>query len=135
MQKLNQPTIIIIDDDVQVLRSLCFLLETEGYRVITFSSAAQLLEQRELPEDACLVVDYRLPVINGLDLLARLRERFPHVPALLITGYPDATIEPRAAKLGIKVIRKPHLDDGLLQGIREATAAGARAGALNTRPE
>jgi two-component system, LuxR family, response regulator FixJ len=122
MQKLVRSTIIIVDDDSQVLRSLCFLLETEGYHVLTYSSAVELLEHPDLPENSCLVVDYRMPVMNGLDLLVHLRTKYPHVPALLITGYPDDTIEPRAGKLGIKVIRKPHLDDGLLQGIREVLA-------------
>ena len=78
-----------------------------------------------MPENACLIVDYRMPIMNGLDLLTRVREKYPRVPALLITGYPDETIEDRAAALGIKVVRKPHLDDGLLQGIREVLSGGA----------
>lgn len=122
MQKLTRSTIIIVDDDVQVLRSLCFLLETEGYFVTTFGSAIELLERAELPENACLVVDYRMPVMNGLDLLTHVRAKHPNVPALLITGHPDATIEPRAADLGIKVVHKPHLDDGLLHAIRDIVA-------------
>jgi len=124
-QKPIQSTIIIIDDDPQVLRSLCFLLETEGYRVLTFGSAMELLEQPELPSNACLVVDYRMPIMNGIELLKEMREKYPDVPALIITGYPDNSIEPRAAELGIGVIRKPHLDDALLHGIRELLAEGA----------
>ncbi len=92
---------------------------------MTFGSAVELLERSNLPENACLVVDYRMPVMNGLDLLTHVRAKYPHVPALLITGYPDDTIEDRAAKLGIKVVRKPHLDDGLLQGIREVLAGSS----------
>ena len=122
MQKHMRSTIIIVDDDAQVLRSLCFLLETEGHLVMAFSSAAELLQREDLPENACLVVDYRLPAMNGLDLLKQVRAKYPHVPALLITGHPDPTIEPRAASLGIKVVRKPHLDDGLLQAIRDILA-------------
>lgn len=125
MQKPVQSTIIIIDDDPQVLRSLCFLLETEGYRVLTFGSAMELLEQPELPDNACLVVDYRMPVMNGIELLREIRDKYPDVPALIITGYPDNSIEPRAAEIGIGVIRKPHLDDALLHGIRELLAEGA----------
>ncbi len=125
MQKIIHSTIIIVDDDAQVLRSLCFLLETEGYHVLTFGSAEELLEQPELPDNVCLVVDYRMPIMNGLDLLTRVRAKHPNVPALLITGYPDETIESRAGKLGIKVVRKPHLDDGLLQGIRDLLVGGA----------
>jgi FixJ family two-component response regulator len=123
--KLIRSTIIIIDDDPQVLRSLCFLLETEGYIVMTFGSAAAFLDHSGLPENICLLVDYRMPVMNGLDLLTQLRKKYPQAPALLITGYPDDTIEPRAAAIGIKVVRKPHLDDGLLQSIREVLAGPA----------
>lgn len=121
-QKFIRSTIIIVDDDVQVLRSLGFLLEAEGYHVLTFSSAAALLEEAELPDGCCLIVDYRMPVINGLDLLRNLRQKYPHMAALLITGDPDCTIERRAGDIGIKVIRKPHLDDELLRGIRDALA-------------
>jgi two-component system response regulator FixJ len=121
MQKIST-TIIIVDDDVQVLRSLCFLLEAEGYFVRTYSSSQALLEETELPEKACLLVDYRMPEMNGLDLLTRVRDKFPKVPALLITGYPDDTIEDRAAQVGIKVVRKPHLDDTLLSSIQAALA-------------
>lgn len=124
MQKLPT-TIVIVDDDVQVLRSLCFLLEAEGYVVKTYSSSRALLSESELPEKACLVVDYRMPDMNGLDLLTKVREKFPQVPALLITGYPDDTIETRAANVGIKVVRKPHLDDTLLRGIQEVLAPAA----------
>ncbi len=121
MQKIST-TIIIVDDDLQVLRSLCFLLETEGYFVKTYSSSQALLEETELPEKACLVIDYRMPEMNGLDLLTRVREKFPKLPALLMTGYPDNTIEGRAAQIGIKVVRKPHLDDTLLCSIQAALA-------------
>lgn len=121
MQKFST-TILIVDDDVQVLRSLCFLLEAEGYVVKTYESSQALLDESRLPENACLVIDYRMPDINGLDLLTRLRERFPKVPALLITGYPDDSIETRAAHIGIKVVRKPHLDDTLLHSIQQILA-------------
>lgn len=125
MQKPVRSTIIIVDDDAQVLKSLCFLLETEGYQVQTFGSAGELLEQAELPDNACLVVDYRMPIMNGIELLKEMRQKYPDVPALIITGYPDSSIEPRAAELGIGVIRKPHLDDALLHGIRDLLAEGA----------
>jgi len=125
MQEPVQSTIIIIDDDAQVLRSLCFLLETEGYRVLTFGSAMELLAEPELPANACFVVDYRMPIMDGIALLKQIREKYPDVPALIITGYPDNSIEPRAAELGIGVIRKPHLDDALLHGIRGLLAEGA----------
>jgi len=118
MNKLQGSTIIIVDDDPQVLRSLRFLLETEGYNVLAFGSAEELLAEAELPVNACFVVDYRMPVMDGLELIARMRERRGKLQAILITGYPDELIDARAARAGIRVIRKPHLDDGLLDGIR-----------------
>lgn len=125
MNKSAGSTIIIVDDDPQVLRSLRFLLETEGYSVLAFGSAEELLGQAELPTKACFVVDYRMPVMDGLELIARMRKKRGKLLAILITGYPDTTIDERAAEAGIRVIRKPHLDDGLLDGIREALRTAA----------
>lgn len=134
MQEPIRSTILIVDDDAQVLRSLCFLLQTEGYHVLTFGSAAELLSEVAGFDNACLVVDYRMPDMNGLDLLVRVRDKYPQIPAVLITGHPDETIDVRAAKLGIKVIRKPHLDDGLLKGIHDALAQGPTSAGHHPRP-
>jgi two-component system, LuxR family, response regulator FixJ len=69
-----------------------------------------------MPESGCLVADYHLPGMNGLDLLARLRERDVRMPAILITSHP--AIRHRAASAGVRVIEKPLLSDTLFQGIR-----------------
>jgi FixJ family two-component response regulator len=119
-------TIIVVDDDRQVLRSLRFLFETEGFQVRTFESASGLLSDPALSslpwqQNACLVLDYRMPGINGLDLLACLRDREISLPTVLITGDPDETIDRRAAKAGvIRVFHKPHFDVDLVEGVRQA---------------
>lgn len=119
MHSSNGSTVVIVDDDPQVLRSLRFLLETEGFNVLAFGSPEDLLAHAELPADVCFVVDYRMPMMNGIDLITRMREKRGKLLAILITGYPDEEIDERAAKAGIRVIRKPHFDDSLLDGIRE----------------
>ncbi len=125
MHNSEGSTVIVVDDDREVLRSRRFLLETEGFNVLAFGSAEELLAHAELPVKACFVVDYRMPLMNGLDLITRMREKRNKLFAILITGYPDEEIDERAAKAGIRVIRKPHLDDGLLEGIREVLRQAA----------
>jgi len=113
--------IYVVDDDSDVLGSLQFLLETDGFDVRTFKSAAALLGD-EASEDAdCFVIDYKMPNMNGLELVKRLRSKDISAPVILITGYPDEHISERAATAGVRhVLRKPLLDDSLIGHIRGA---------------
>lgn len=116
-----KPTIYVVDDDVGVLGSLRFLLETDGFSVRTFRSGAALLSIPVAEEIDCFVIDYKMPDINGIDLVAQLRRRGIDAPVVLITGYPDKDIAMRAAAAGVKhVMRKPLLEDSLVRQIRGA---------------
>jgi two-component system, LuxR family, response regulator FixJ len=115
---LAQTTVLIIDDDPAVRNSLKFALEVEGFAVRTYSSGVDLLNEPELPSDGCLVVDYKLPELNGLDLLFELRKRDVDLPAILITTHPNNAVRLRAALAGVTLIEKPLLTDTLFQGIR-----------------
>jgi two-component system, LuxR family, response regulator FixJ len=115
-----QPVILVIDDDPAVRNSLKFALEIEGFSVRLYPTGAELLDEKDMPESGCLVADYHLPGINGLDLLALLRERNVRLPAILITTHPSAAIRNRAAWAGVRLIEKPLLSDTLFQGIRAA---------------
>jgi FixJ family two-component response regulator len=118
-----KPTIYVVDDDVGVLGSLRFLLETDGFSVRTFRSGAAVLSVPYSDEVDCFVIDYKMPDINGIDLVAQLRRRGIGAPVVLITGYPDQNIAVRAAAAGVKyVMRKPLLDDSLIKQIRNAIA-------------
>jgi two-component system response regulator FixJ len=113
------PIICIVDDDIDVLGSLRFLLETDGYDVRTFQSGAALLNAIAAGELDCLVIDYKMPGMNGLDLASRLRKRDIDTPIILITGYPDQDISKKAAAAGIRhVVLKPLLEDSLVSRIR-----------------
>ncbi|MEH6952753.1 response regulator (plasmid) [Nitrobacter sp. NHB1] len=112
--------ICVLDDDPDVLQSLRFLLETHGFEVRTFSAAAPLLTSIDLDGVDCLVIDYKLPCMNGLDVAARLRQRNVVAPIILITGYPDQHIAEKAAAAGIDyILFKPHLES-LVTRVREA---------------
>jgi FixJ family two-component response regulator len=113
--------IFIVDDDSDVLGSLQFLLEIDGFAVRTFKSGAALLGDTASDDADCFVIDYKMPQMNGLDLVKRLRNRDISAPVILITGHPDEHISERAASAGVHhVLRKPLLDDSLIGHIRGA---------------
>jgi FixJ family two-component response regulator len=114
-------TVIVVDDDPQVLRSLSFLLEIEGFNVLAFGSGAELLSQSEFPLHGCFVIDYSMPRMNGLELIGKLRDRAISLPVILITGQLNDGIDDEANKMGAtQVVRKPHLNDDLINGIAQA---------------
>jgi FixJ family two-component response regulator len=111
--------VFVVDDDFAVRKSIKFALELEGFEVRAFCSAQELLIEESLPSCSCLVVDYHLPGMNGLELVARLRERNIALPAVLITS-PDDNLRHRAAASGISMVDKPMLGGPLLSAIRAA---------------
>ena len=111
----------MVDDDAAVLGSLRFLLETDGFAVRTFRNGTALLNAARTDGVDCFVIDYKMPDINGIDLIGRLRKFEIEAPVILITGYPDENISTRAAAVGVKdVILKPLLDENLVKRIRSA---------------
>jgi two-component system, LuxR family, response regulator FixJ len=119
----------VVDDDIDVLGSLRFLLETDGFDVRTFRSAVALLNASAPGEADCFVIDYKMPAMSGIDLANRLRSRHVATPIILITGYPDENIEEKAAAVGIRhVLLKPHLEENLVSRIRGAIQEGQSAG-------
>ena len=120
-----KPTVYVVDDDAAVLGSLRFLLETDGFAVRTFRNGTALLNAVGADGVDCFVIDYKMPDINGIDLVGRLRKSEIDAPVILITGYPDENISTRAAAAGVKdVILKPLLDENLVRRIRLAIQDG-----------
>jgi FixJ family two-component response regulator len=117
---LAEEKVLIIEDDPAVRNSLKFALEVEGFCVQAYQTGAELLRDVDIPTNGCLVIDYKLPEMNGLDLLVKLRCRNIDLPAILITTHPSAAVRDRAARAGVPLIEKPLLNDTLFQGIRTA---------------
>jgi two-component system, LuxR family, response regulator FixJ len=121
--------IYVVDDDYDVLTSLRFLLETEGFDVRIFRSASALLNSSVRRDADCLIVDYKMAGIDGLELAQRLRGLDVHTPIVMITGYPDENITTKASSAGVrKVLLKPNLEDNLVECVRNAINPGAIAG-------
>jgi FixJ family two-component response regulator len=121
------PRILLVDDDPAIRASLRFSLELEGYEVATFAAAEDLLASPQLPGSDCLVIDYRLLGMDGLELLEVLRGRGVTLPAILITTTPSRQVRARAAALGAPLIEKPLLCDGLTAAIRGMCGPRERA--------
>lgn len=114
--------VVIIDDDDAVRSSLKFSLEIEGFTVRDYSNVNELLNESKLIDAGCLVVDYNLPGMNGLEMLHQLRDHQIAAPAILITSHPSAAVRQRAAEAGVPIIEKPLLGNALIEGIRNAFA-------------
>ncbi|MEW6123299.1 MAG: response regulator [Pseudomonadota bacterium] len=112
--------IIIVDDDPGALNSLRFLLESEGYSVQAFHGGPELLADLPLIEPACVIIDFKMPVMDGIAVFQRLRELNVAAPVILVTGHPDPKIATRAEAAGLALIEKPLSQDMLLSAVRNA---------------
>ena len=128
MPSSAKSTVYVVDDDADVLGSLRFLLESDGFEVRTFGNGAALLNAVRSAGVDCFVIDYKMPDMNGIDLASRLRHRDIAAPIILITGYPDQNIPAKAAAAGVRhVLLKPHLEESLVTHIRGAIQEGRLA--------
>ncbi len=100
--------VYVIDDDAAVLRALGFALEAEGFTVHLFRSPGELLALPDFAGHGCLLLDFAIsPDVDGLDLLAILRERGVTLPAILMTSHASRTVRRRAADASVPVVEKP----------------------------
>jgi two-component system response regulator FixJ len=128
---MDQPTeqprphsILIIEDDVSLLAALVFALEADGFTVFPFGRAGSLLSA---PIHAdCMVIDMRLPDLDGLTVVSRLRERGVWAPAILMTTNPDRRTRLAAEALGVQIVEKPLITGELLGRINQLIAANGR---------
>ena len=115
------PIVAIVDDDTAVGNAIEVLMRSIGLVAQAFSSGEQFLRSPELSRTGCLVVDFDMPRMNGLDLHNRLSRLGKQIPTVLITVYPSDDIRARALQAGIICyLPKPFDESALLNCIRAA---------------
>lgn len=119
----ERATVIVVDDDTGLRRALRYSLEIEGYQVVCCANAETLLNLTLPRSTACLVLDQRLPGMSGIEALEVLRGRQVSIPAIVITGSPDARLRSRLLLANARLIEKPLLTDHLPAAIRELIRA------------
>jgi len=120
---MSEHEIFIVDDDPAVRDSLAVLLEVEGYRVRVFDSAESFLEAWTPQLQGGLLLDVRMPGMDGLELLERLNKLGNHLPVVVMTGHGDVPLAVRSMKLGaLDFIEKPLSDTFLLEAVRTMIA-------------
>ena len=112
--------ITLVEDDASLLSALTFALEADGYAVAPYAAARPLLENP--PASDCLVIDLKLPDMDGLTLIARLRALGHQAPAILITTNPDARLHRAAAAAQVAIVEKPLMGAELRHRIELAIA-------------
>jgi len=111
--------IAVVDDDAAVCDSIRILLEAHDLDVRTYLCGMGFLSEN--PDVTCVIVDYQMPRLNGLDLVAQMRERGSVTPAILMTGTNDPTVEQRATQLNVRqFLKKPLLPQQLLGALGKA---------------
>lgn len=117
----------VVDDDEAVRTSIAFLLHTQGFATSTYGSAQALLDSALSPL-GCVLTDFRMPGMDGLELQRRLAERGVTLPVIVMTGFGDVPAAVHAMKAGaIDFLEKPFGDDQLLAAVRRALAENREA--------
>jgi two-component system response regulator FixJ len=124
---LADRTVHVIDDDAAVRRSLERLLDGAGFQVVSYESPAAFLEAASGLSAGCVLLDIRMPGVDGLEVQARLNRLRVRLPVIVMTGHGDVPSAVRAMKAGaIDFLEKPFGDETLLKVIEGALAKASR---------
>ena len=123
-----KPLIRVIDDDYAMRRSWAFLIEGEGWEVVTYSNALAFLAANDFSRPGCLLLDVRMPRMSGLELQNALKDKGVDLPIILISGHGDIDMAVRGLKSGaVDFLQKPVDDRKLLDAISNAVLKNLNA--------
>src|SRR6266478_7713404 len=121
MTPTTAPTVFVIDDDALVRAAIQGLLKSVGLRSETFGAPQEFLSSKRADGPSCLVLDVRLPGVNGLDFQRELADAGIRTPIIFITGHGDIPMSVKAMKSGaVEFLTKPFRDQDLLDAIHQA---------------
>jgi FixJ family two-component response regulator len=121
MTPAGVPTVFVIDDDAAVRAAIQGLLKSVGLRSESFGAAQEFLHSKRPDGPSCLVLDVRLPGINGLEFQRELADAGIQIPIIFISGHGDIPMTVKAMKSGaVEFLTKPFRDQDLLDAIHQA---------------
>jgi FixJ family two-component response regulator len=134
-KSLHPSLVSIVDDDVSVRRSTRRLLHSAGLRAEAFASAEEFLMSGRAKETTCLILDLRMPGMNGLQLQRRLAEGANPIPIIFLSAHSSAEEERQALQAGaIHFLQEPNSKDVLLLAIRNALSRACEVRGRSFRP-
>ena len=123
MTNINELLVHVVDDDEAIRGSISFMLSTAGYTVQTYRSGAEVLSLARKLEPGCILLDVRMPGMDGLETHQALRRRGIQFPVVIMTGHGDVSLAVKAMKAGaIDFIEKPFESSTLISAVDEALA-------------
>lgn len=124
---MQPATVVVVDDDDSMRHALQRVLTLGGFTVHPFSSGEEFLADEQASSAACLLLDVKMPAMDGLEVQAILNERLADLPIIFITGASEVPIAVAALKAGaFDFIEKPFDNDDLLARVRHCIGAHAQ---------
>lgn len=120
MMDADLPLVHLVDDDGAIRRSAGFMLKTSGYQVRSYESGVELLKNPGELDQGCILLDIRMPGMDGLEVQQALKDKGVILPVIIMTGHGDVTLAVKAMKAGaIDFIEKPFEKATLLGAIKQ----------------
>ena len=124
----GKPTVLVVDDDASVRKSLQRLLRSAGFSAQVFATGVELLSHDPFDGPCCLVLDVQMPEMSGLEVQRHLAASGSHIPIVFITAHTDTQVRDRAMQAGAAAfLEKPFHDQTLLDAV-EAALGGTAPG-------
>jgi two-component system response regulator FixJ len=134
MTDQGQRLVHLVDDDAAIRRSVGFMLKTSGHRVETYESGIDFLKASSHLEEGCILLDIRMPGMDGLEVQQALQQKGVNLPVIIMTGHGDVNLAVKAMKAGaVDFIEKPFEKNALLASLDEGFARLSRKGATDSR--
>lgn len=117
----TNPTVFIIDDDPRLREALTCLIESVNLHAESYEDAQAYLARHDPARCGCLLIDIRMPIMSGFELLSNLNKKHNHMPVIFITGHGDVPMAVRAMQAGaVDFILKPFNHQELLEKVQKA---------------
>lgn len=112
--------LVLVEDDENVRRSMTMLLRARGFKIDAYGSGTEFLMMQGQQDADCLLIDYKMPRIDGLEVMRRVRELQDDTPGIMITGFYSTTLRDKALAAGFtEILEKPTTPLTVINAVRD----------------